>query len=360
MRKPWNRHPDPLTPLPQKARSTMLRSLLTDAGRIVLRASLRMTPLPAALAIRKIFAKSAFSRSMSQLRQAPVNVLARIDEYYGTLRDERMDIYVPEKIARSNTQLPTVVWTHGGGFLGGAKEELSGYLRMIADRGFTVVGVDYTRAPEAKYPTPVLQVFSALRYLQSHAAKFHVDPTRIVLAGDSSGAQISAQIAALSSNPNYAQRMGIAPTVSIEHIRGVILCCGIYDLTTLDSNASLKSFFDAVGWSYSGSRDFTHDHGFVTSLSVMNHINPHFPPTFITAGNSDPLLSQSITLAATLRKNGVKTEALFYPPEYEPKLSHEYQFDLNLREGRHALQQIIQFVDQCIGSDATSAGQKSA
>lgn len=358
--KLWKRKPEALTPLPTQSRGSRLHKWMLGAGRGLLRASLKVSPRPTALVIRRIFARSAFHQSMSQLRHAPTNVLARIDEHYGTLRDERMDIYVPEEVAHSKGRLPTIVWTHGGGFLGGDKSELSGYFRLIADAGFTVVGVDYTRAPEAKYPTPVRQVFAALRYLQSYSARLHVDPTRIILAGDSAGAQISAQIAALSSNPNYAQRMGIAPTLPIEHLRGIALCCGIYDLGALDQTAALKNFFTTVGWSYSGSRDFLEDHGFVTSHSVIRHINQNFPRAFVTAGNADPLLQQSTALVTELKRNGIETETLFFPPDYQPPLSHEYQFDLNLEEARLALRKLLGFFERCSANPAEEAGHKAA
>ncbi|HEY5151382.1 MAG TPA: alpha/beta hydrolase fold domain-containing protein, partial [Mycobacterium sp.] len=45
-----------------------------------------------------------------------------------------------------------------------------------------------------RYPTPIRQLMAAFGHLRGHAARLHLDPSRIVLVGDSAGAQISAQV----------------------------------------------------------------------------------------------------------------------------------------------------------------------
>jgi acetyl esterase len=146
-----------------------------------LRASLTVSPRPMVWAIRRQFAKNGAQLSETLRAHAPAGVTALIDECYGHHRDERLDAYWPDT-AGPTTRLPTVVWTHGGGFLGGNKDELAGYFQMIAATGLTVVGVDYSLAPRATYPSPVRQVMAALRYLRANADRLHVDPTRLVLA----------------------------------------------------------------------------------------------------------------------------------------------------------------------------------
>ena len=71
---------------------------------------------------------------------------------------------------------------------GGSKEELAAYLRLVARDGYAVVAPRYSLAPERRYPTPVLQVMEALRYVGSGAGHHGLDPERVVLAGDSAGA----------------------------------------------------------------------------------------------------------------------------------------------------------------------------
>jgi acetyl esterase/lipase len=300
-----------------------------------------------ALYIRKDFAESVASRSALALKRAPTDVVAIIDERYDSHRDALLDVYVPAMAARHGRQLPTIVWTHGGAWVGGSKEEIGGYLRLLADAGFTVVGVRYSLAPEERYPMPLRQLFAALHHLQTHADRLHVDPHRFLLAGDSAGAQISAQLAAAVTNPIYAGKIGLAPTITENQLCGIALCCGIYDLTGLAATPPFEDFFTTVGWAYSGRRDYNNDPHFISTMSVANHVTEKYPPTFLTAGNDDPLATQSAALASILRKKGVEVETLFYPLEHHPKLAHEYQFDITLDDARIALRQVVAFFRRC-------------
>lgn len=71
-----------------------------------------------------------------------------------------------------------------------------------------------------------------------------------------------------------------------------------------------------------------------------------FPPTFITAGNADPLESQSLEFAQKLESLKVPTDSLFYDKNHQPKLPHEYQFNLDNADGRQALSRIVAFLNQ--------------
>ena len=107
-------------------------------------------------------------------------------------------------------------------------------------------------------------------------------------------------------------------------------------------NGAFGGFLNIVMWSYSGTRDFAKDPKFAL-LSTKNFVTSTYPPVFITGGNGDPLTAQSKALADTLRRLGVKVDALFFPDSHEPKLSHEYQFVLDNPSGKLALDRIVSF-----------------
>ena len=73
---------------------------------------------------------------------------------------------------------PTIVWVHGGAFVGGSKEELRHWFELLADEGYTVVAPRYSLAPESTYPTPVRQVVAVLGHVCAHAGRLRVDPER--------------------------------------------------------------------------------------------------------------------------------------------------------------------------------------
>ena len=313
---------------------------------LALRVSLWFTPRPAAMTIRRLFAESTVERAAQQLADAPTSVLAALDQAYDTHPDCRVDVYLPGSATASGASLPVVVWIHGGAFVGGTKDELGGYLRMLASHGFVVVAPRYSLAPESSYPVPVRQLMAALRWVGVNADRFHMDATRIVLAGDSAGAQLAAQLATLVTNPAYADAVGIPPAIAAGRLRGVALCCGIYDLSRVSDESPFRSLYAAVGWAYSGTRDYRKNVGFLGTVSVLEHVNAEFPPTFITAGNADPLLRQSQAFAVALIEADVDVETLFYPENHEPPLPHEYQFELGLEDARIAFTRLVAFFER--------------
>ena len=96
-------------------------------------------------------------------------------------------------------------------------------------------------------------------------------------------------------------------------------------------------------WSYSGSRDYATNQGFALA-SILHYVTPKFPPTFISAGNGDPLLPHSVAMADALAKEGVRVDRLFFAQEHTPTLPHEYQFNLDTDAGQLALARSLGFL----------------
>src|SRR5262249_51725601 len=145
----------------------------------------------------------------------------------------------------------------------GAKEDLAGYLKLVASKGYAVVGPRYSLAPERRYPTPTRQVMQALGHLRANAERLHLDPCRTVIAGDSAGAQIAAQVGALVTTPGYADEVGIEPTMAPGQLRGLVLASGPYDLGLAgDVGTAGGRLMRTVLWAYSGRRRFLEDPAF--------------------------------------------------------------------------------------------------
>jgi acetyl esterase/lipase len=258
--------------------------------------------------------------------------------------DPRLDVFFPGAVAGTTWRLPTVVWVHGGGWIAGRRSDVANYARILAAHGFTTVAVGYALPPAAVYPVPVEEVNAALGYLTDHAGQLHIDPARLVLAGDSAGAQIAAQVADIVTNPEYARAMDITPAARPSQLAATVLACGVYDLARAgDRGGFIAKFFSAMLWAYSGRRDFRQDPR-LRLMSVALHLTPRFPATFVTAGNGDPLVGQTREMARRLRGLGVPVDALLYPPGHRPRLPHEYQFNLAVPAGREALRRIVAFL----------------
>lgn len=296
------------------------------------------TPWPRALRVRMDYDRDSKATAERLAPLVPPGVTAILDQPYDPDNsDVRLDVFSPADDARAHT---TVVWVHGGGWLSGSKAFVANYLKILASKGFTAVGVGYSLAPGAIYPTPVRQVNTALGYLVKNAARLQVDPSRIVLAGDSAGPQIALQVATMILQPSYAQLMNIRPTLARDQLIGLLFYCGLYWIEPADVS---NSYFEAELWSYSGTKDFLADKRFATAW-VMDRLDGDFPPTFISVGSEDGLRPQSIALADRLEKKGVRVERVIFPADLKPPLFHEFQFDLRRPEAREALDRSVEFL----------------
>lgn len=300
-----------------------------------------LSPWPSALLTRLAFGYGASKATAALAKHIPAGIREQRDIRYGSAEDEKLDIYLPPGNVEPGR--PVIVWLHGGAFVAGDRQDVAPYLKILAGRGFAAVAVGYTRAPTARYPGPVLQANAALGFLQREGQRLGLDPARIVLAGDSAGAHIASQLAAAFTGKDYAELLGLRPAVPPASLRGMALFCGAFDFTAVDPTGPFGNFVRSVLFAYFGTANPL-DSERITEASIPRYVTEAFPPSFISVGNGDPLAPQSVVMAQALRDRGVRVDTLFFPPETEPKLPHEYQFDLDRAEGRQALDRLTAFL----------------
>ncbi|RUL63244.1 alpha/beta hydrolase [Dyella dinghuensis] len=328
------------------ARYRLLRVLAVLLITIVIAAAalfvaFKCSPWPSVLLIRREFSRSGIESDAALSHRVPPGIRTQAAiQYDPSDPSALLDIYRPA--ALDGRALPVVFWIHGGGYIAGSRTEMANYARILAAGGYAVVAVDYPLAPEHPYPVPVVALNRALTFLSDNATRLKLDRNQFVLAGDSAGAQLAAQVALLVSSPDYAKATGMHPGIARSQLLGTVLFCGPYDGRAIVSEASSSWLARAFVWSYLGSPNPP-----VSTLdvfSVASHVTPEFPASFISVGNVDALAAQSYALADALRHQGVHVETLFYPASYKPPLDHEYQFDLTLPESNDALKQTQAFL----------------
>lgn len=156
-------------------------------------------------------AKSAISYLPSQGKQK-LNIL-----YKKTAEEDLyLDLYYPEK--RGPGKLPIVIYTHGGGWTTGSKQNISFtsfpkvHLKLL-EEGFAVAAINYrlwTTGGSVAIRDCVTDAKDAVRYLAQNSAELGLDPSRCLVHGDSAGGQIAQMLllsppASLPGDPALAK-----------------------------------------------------------------------------------------------------------------------------------------------------------
>jgi arylformamidase len=149
-------------------------------------------------------------------------------------REQSLDVYAPN----DGSDLPIVVWLHGGGMKGGDKSH-PGITVLKPDffnsRGFVFASLNYRLAPEQRHPAQAEDSAAAIAWLHDHAVEFGGDPNRIVLIGISAGAQLAAVI---STNERFLAKH----QKNLDIIKAaVILDIGSFDIPTLMEQAGERA-----------------------------------------------------------------------------------------------------------------------
>jgi acetyl esterase/lipase len=224
----------------------------------------------------------------------------------------------------------TILYCHGGAFAVGSSWHNRGMLSVLAEAADArVLSVDYRLAPEHPFPAGFEDTLAAYVWLLDQGA----DPARLVLAGDSCGANLvlAAALAARDAgHPLPAALALISPWV---------------DLTqsgfSYETNAHLDSFVPKDGM------DFLADNYLAGASATDPVASPLFadfgglPPVLIQVGVGECLLADSLSLNETLARHGVATVLEAWPhhvhvwPVWAPRVP----------EGREAIERIGQFLE---------------
>lgn len=203
--------------------------------------------------------------------------------------------------------LPVLLYLHGGGWVWNSIDTHDRLMReYAAAAGCVVVGPDYALSPEAAFPQALEECAGVLRWISAHGAERGIDPARIVLGGDSAGANLAAGVA-------LWLRDGGAPVP----LRGLLLNYGVFD-SRLDT-PSYAEF--ATG--YGLTRERMRFYWSVYAPREADRLNPlaaplraelaGLPPCLLHIAELDVLASENHAMAERLRAAGVAVETRLFP-----------------------------------------------
>ncbi len=236
--------------------------------------------------------------------------------------DLRARIYRPERAAASAA---TIVYFHGGGFVIGNLDTHDGGAReIVRGTGAVVVSVDYRLAPEAPFPAAVDDCLAATRWAGEHIDQLGGDPTRLAVAGDSSGANLAAVVAQLcrdEGGPALAGQLLFYPVADyfgdypshVENADGPVLTMtnmdwfmghylGLSADTAPDGGRLADEGTAATGAAAASDGDLRFD----PRVSPLR--NPDLrdlPPAVVITAEFDPLRDEGEAYAAAMKAAGV-------------------------------------------------------
>jgi acetyl esterase len=95
-----------------------------------------------------------------------------------------LDLHVPD----GPGPFPAAILVHGGGFDGGSRStNMSPTFQPLAEAGFAWFSIDYRMAPEFRFAEARQDIDAAIIWVRANANAYRVDPSKIVLAGESAG-----------------------------------------------------------------------------------------------------------------------------------------------------------------------------
>lgn len=139
-------------------------------------------------------------------REGPAIVARNPDGNYlvpGVLGDvvyrrvDGVELALDAYLQKQGTSRPGVVVVHGGGGTSGSRIARVGQLlEMLTTAGFSWFSIDYRLAPEHPFPAALDDLRAALEFVRAHAAELRIDPDRVAVLGEDTGAQLAALLAA--------------------------------------------------------------------------------------------------------------------------------------------------------------------
>ena len=188
---------------------------------------------------------------------------------------------------------PAIIYIHGGSWRSGNKHDFRKLATDLAAQGYAGFSIDYDLHAHS-YPTSWLQAQDAVRFLRAHAAEYHIDPNKIVVAGASAGGQLAALLALAPQGP--AQARPTSSATPNTPVAAAIILNGVFDL-----HSSAHVIERYLGTDCRSTPDICND------ASPNFHLHPGAPPFFIGHGTADKTVaySEAFTFVTALRDHNI-------------------------------------------------------
>jgi acetyl esterase/lipase len=205
-------------------------------------------------------------------------------------------------------QLPVILYTHGAGWVFGNAHTHDRLIRELADgTGAAVVFTNYSLSPEARYPTAIEEIYAALEWVAADGVEHNLDASRIAVAGDSVGGNMSAAITLMTkerSGPELAAQVLFYPVTDAS-----------FDTESYHQFAT--GYFlrrDAMQWFWDQYTTDETARAQITASPLRASLEQlaGLPPALVITGEADVLRDEGEAYSRKLREAGVDVSATRY------------------------------------------------
>lgn len=233
--------------------------------------------------------------------------------------------WVSPRKASSNA---VILYCFGGGYvMGSPEEDLAITARLAAFSGARVCAVRYRLAPEHPFPAQREDALAVYRSLASGGV------TKVGVAGESAGGNLSLTLIGAASEeglPMPAAAALMSPWCDLTHSGDTAMT-----LDGVDPVISKSLSGDAMARTFAGGRSLASP-----DISPLNApVAKGFPPTLITSGTRDLLLSDCVRLSTKLRAAGVAAELRVWEGMW-----HVFEYYAELPESEASLKELGAFL----------------
>jgi arylformamidase len=252
-----------------------------------------------------------------------------------------LDVYSPAESDLVGS--PIVIWIHGGGWVVGDKSAVDRKPKVLTDKGYLFVAMNYRLLPEVSMEELLSDVAKAVGWTARNAEKYGGDPNRLVLAGHSAGAQVAAL---LCTDESYLAKEG----VSLDSIRGCVPVDGdTYDIPKIIMSAEHRQAI--YGWdmpNFGHRQKFGNDPQKHVNFSAVTHVSrgKGIPPFLILYFRGNPeTYAQAKRLSEVLDEAGIKHEVVGKADTNHRQLNRELGKDDDV-----PTEKFLSFLEEVFGS----------
>ncbi|HVJ36092.1 MAG TPA: alpha/beta hydrolase [Terriglobia bacterium] len=197
---------------------------------------------------------------------------------------------------------------HGGVWIVGNFQNHQRLLRdLVVGSGQIGVFVEYTPLPAAKFPTQLEESYAALKWSAQHAAEFGADGSRIAVAGNSVGGDMSAALTLMAKD-----RKGPRISYQVLFIPATDASVDTASYHEFGTGRFLARAFMKYGWDLYAPDEKTRNNPYVSPLRASKQELEGLPPALVITAENDPLRDEGEAYARKLKAAGVEVTAARY------------------------------------------------